>query len=53
MKARAAAAENRGMDQCVCPELNDQSRYAGVRESLKNSEHRGALLKFSFFNNAS
>ena len=47
MKARAAAAENRGMDQCVCTEPNDQSRYAGVRESPKSSEHRGALLKFS------
>src|ERR1700688_2774933 len=46
--ARAAAAENRGMDQCVRTEQNDQSRYAGVRESLKSSEHRGALLK-SFF----
>jgi hypothetical protein len=51
MKARAATAENRGMDQCVCTEPNDQSRYAGVRESLKSSEHRGALLNF-FFNNA-
>ena len=53
MKARVATAETRGMDQCVCTEPDDQSRYAGVRESLKNSEHRGALLKFSFFNNAS
>src|SRR6202521_5187949 len=51
--ASAAAAENRGMDQCVRTEQNDQSRYAGVRESLKSSEHRGALLKFSLFNNAS
>lgn len=41
------------MDQCVRTEQNDQSRYAGVRESLKSSEYRGALLKFSLFNNAS
>jgi hypothetical protein len=27
---------------------NDQSRYAGVRESLESSGHRGALLKFFF-----
>jgi putative transposase len=40
------------MDQCVRTEQNDQSRYAGVRESLKSSGHRGALLKFSLFNNA-
>jgi hypothetical protein len=40
------AAENRGMDQCVRIERNDQSRYAGVRVSPKSSEHRDALLKF-------
>src|ERR1700693_5445068 len=36
------------MDQCVCTKQNDQSRYAGVRESLESSGHRGALLKFFF-----
>ena len=46
--ASAAAAENRGMDQCVCTEQNDKSRYAGVRESLESSETRAALLKFFF-----
>jgi hypothetical protein len=48
MNARAAAAENRGMDQCVRTEQNDQSRYSGVGESLKSSEHWGALFKFLF-----
>jgi hypothetical protein len=48
MKARAAAAENRGMDRCVCAEPNDQSRDAGVRKGLERSEHRGALLKIFF-----
>jgi hypothetical protein len=48
MKARAAAAENRGMDQCFRTEQNDRSRYADVRKSLKSSEHWGALLKFFF-----
>jgi hypothetical protein len=48
MKARAAASENRGMDQCGCTEPNDQSRHAGVRESLEDSEHRRALLSFFF-----
>jgi hypothetical protein len=36
------------MDQCVCTEPNDTSRYAGVRESLKSGEHRGALLDVFF-----
>ena len=36
------------MNQCVRTEQNDQSRYAGVRESLKSSEHRGAFPKFLF-----
>jgi hypothetical protein len=35
IKARSAAAENRGMDQCVCIEPNDQSQYVRIRESLK------------------
>ncbi|WP_235443080.1 hypothetical protein [Caballeronia mineralivorans] len=48
MKARAGAAKDRGMDQCVCTEPNDQSRYAGVRESLESSEHRDALLDVFF-----
>jgi hypothetical protein len=36
------------MDQCVCTEQNDTSRYAGVRESLGSSEHQGALLIFLY-----
>jgi hypothetical protein len=48
VKVRAAAAENRGMDQCVRTEQNDQSRYAGVRESLKSSRFRRAFLDVFF-----
>jgi hypothetical protein len=33
---------------CVCTEPNDQSRYAGVRESLKSSEYWRALLDAFF-----
>jgi hypothetical protein len=48
MKARVATAETRGMDQCVCTEPDDQSRYAGVRESLKSSRYRRAFLDVFF-----
>jgi hypothetical protein len=37
MKARAAAAKKRGMDQGVCTEPDDPSRYVGVREGLKRA----------------
>jgi hypothetical protein len=46
--ASAAAAENRGVVQRVCDEPNDRSRNAGVRENLKSSERRAALIKFFF-----
>ena len=40
------------MDQCVCTKQNDQSRYAGVRESLKSSDTGALCSNFSLFNNA-
>ncbi|MFT4510883.1 hypothetical protein [Caballeronia sp. 15711] len=54
VKARVAIAETRGMDQCVCTEPDDQSRYAGVRESPKSSRYRRAFLDvfFILFDNA-
>jgi hypothetical protein len=47
-KARAATANDRGMDQCVCPIPNETPRYAGVRESLEVANTVGALLSFFF-----
>jgi hypothetical protein len=50
--ASAAAAQDRGMFQCVRIESNDQPRYAVVRESLENSERRRLCPNFSLFNDA-